>query len=622
MRVFINNKQFALNAQNSIGKGGEADIFNAGSGICLKIFKDENHPDFTGFPDEQKRAKERILEHQQKLPLFPKNLPNSIIKPLELCREFPGGPIKGYSMIFLENAQLLRNYSKRDFREKGVSNEEVIKIFKELSKTITEIHAQNVIIGDFNDLNVLLKENVPYIIDADSFQYGKFVCQLYTERFLDPVLCNSQLNIFSPLKPFNSDSDWYAFNVMLFQSLLFVDPYGGIYKPRNSSKQIPYYLRPLQRITIFNPDVIYPKTAIPYSVLPEELLQHFYMVFEKDKRGEFPLKIIEDIKWVKCPKCSIIHAKINCPVCTKLTPALIKELKTIRGSVIVQRVFKTKGQILNAVVQRGKLRWLYNEDGSFIRENGEAIVSGKLNPLIKTRIIGERTIIGQKGQAAILEKDKKTERFAVDTFNNIPQFDTNSTNIFWINNGRLLKCGVLGEELVGNVLEGQTKFWLGEELGFGFYRAAQINTAFLFETKKHQINDSIKISNFPGQITDCTCVFAQEYCWFFVQVQHNGVLKNFCTLLDSKGNITAISQGIQGDGSWLGTIYGKCAFGSFLFSGTEEGLVRVEPSGGSILKTRQFPDAQEFVDGNCKILPDKSGLYIVNSNEINFMKII
>lgn len=87
-------------------------------------------------------------------------------------------------------------------------------------KVIDEIHAAKVVIGDFNDLNVLIAKDEPYFIDADSFQYNGFLCKVYTERFVDPLLCDPQANRPVLAKPHNEDSDWFAFRVMLMQSLL------------------------------------------------------------------------------------------------------------------------------------------------------------------------------------------------------------------------------------------------------------------------------------------------------------------------------------------------------------------------------------------------------------------
>ena len=166
------------------------------------------------------------------------------------------------------------------------------KFFQNLHKIVSQIHQTQVVIGDFNDLNILIKAQQPYLIDADSFQYGGYLCPVYTDRFVDPLLCDPKATQPIPTQPHNRTSDWYAFTLMLMQSLLFVDPYGGVYKPKNPQARIPHSTRPLKRITVFNAEVKYPKPALPYAILSDELLQYFHQCFEADQRGEFSSSII------------------------------------------------------------------------------------------------------------------------------------------------------------------------------------------------------------------------------------------------------------------------------------------------------------------------------------------
>ncbi len=56
MDVYINGKKINLSPQKTIGKGGEADIFDIGNGQAAKIFKQPNHPDYQGQPFAQQAA--------------------------------------------------------------------------------------------------------------------------------------------------------------------------------------------------------------------------------------------------------------------------------------------------------------------------------------------------------------------------------------------------------------------------------------------------------------------------------------------------------------------------------------------------------------------------------------
>ena len=197
-------------------------------------------------------------------------------------------------------------YSDRRFRlTSGIDNQTVIELFKQLYKSVTQLHQSKVIIGDFNDLNILIAANQLYLIDADSYQYSSFLCRVFTPRFIDPLLCNPDENQLILQQTYNIFSDWYAFTVMLMQFLLFVEPYGGVYKPKNKQAKIPQAQRPLQRITIFNPEVKYPKPAIPYRVLADNLLQYFHQCFTQDKRSIFPETLLNNLQWYRCKSCGV-----------------------------------------------------------------------------------------------------------------------------------------------------------------------------------------------------------------------------------------------------------------------------------------------------------------------------
>ncbi|HEY9705543.1 MAG TPA: hypothetical protein V6C58_24105, partial [Allocoleopsis sp.] len=351
---------------------GEADIFDLGKGMAVKVFKQPDHPDYQGLPFEQKAAELRLQEHQIKLKNFPQSLPSHVIKPQGLVTDRKGQLILGYTMPLLSQTNPLLKYSDRNFRtQSGIEQQSIIKIFIDLYQTIKQIHQNQVVIGDFNDLNILINaQDQAYFIDADSFQYHNFLCQVFTSRFVDPILCDPSENSPILIKSHNQNSDWYAYHIMLMQSLLFVNPYGGIYKPTDKSKNIPHTARPLHRITIFDPEVKYPKPAIPYEVLPDDLLQQFYQQFLKDQRGEFPLNLLHNLQWTKCLNCGIEHARLTCPQCTKIKPQLTTITPVfVKGNVTVTSIFTTEGIILTANYLNNQLTWLYHEQRQFKRED-------------------------------------------------------------------------------------------------------------------------------------------------------------------------------------------------------------------------------------------------------------
>ena len=611
MDIYLNQKRIKVNPKNAIGKGGEADIYDLKNGKVLKLFKPADHPDYELLPQEQLAAQARIALHQQKLPAFPQNLPVRVIKPEALAKD-KQGMILGYAMPFLQNTVPLLKYSDRNYRQtNGISQQFIIELFRDLHESVLKIHQANVTIGDFNDLNLLVSQNQVHLIDADSFQFGQFPCQVFTARFVDPLLCDRTANQPILTSPHNPESDWYAFTVMLMQSLLYVDPYGGVYKPKSQASQIPHSARPLQRITIFHPDVRYPKPAIPYKVLSDDLLHHFHNCFEKDWRGDFPQNLLSSMRWTKCNQCGIEHLRTICPICrpSPLAPLPVGN-KTEKTSCKVLQIFHTEGVILQVALQNNSLNYLYHANHEFKREDNTVLLSGELDANIQFAIFGKSTIVTKQGKALTLTQGQPPQAIAADLIR------TNSFSRYWIDQGQLLRDGKLGNEYIGDILEGQTQFWIGETFGFGFYRAGAISVAFTFDAKRVGIGDRVNIPPIQGELIEANCVFSNDLCWFFTITQEHGNIIYRISVLRPNGELVATLAAPKGDRAWLTNIHGGSAIGNWLFVPTDEGIARVEVNNGQIMITKTFPETEPYVDSGCSLIVGSQGIYVIHSQKI------
>jgi tRNA A-37 threonylcarbamoyl transferase component Bud32 len=634
--VYIAGKRHQLSPAKSIGKGGEADVYDLGNGQVVKVFKRPDHPDLDGDPIAQKAAEARIAQHQTKLKAFPRGLPSRVVAPVELATNKSGSEVLGYTMPFLKGSKVLLQYTERSFRA-TIGNDVVTRIFRDLHGTVGGIHKAKVVIGDFNDLNILVAGEEAWVIDADSMQFGKWFCQVFTARFVDPLLCDQSASSPNLVKPHNEASDWYAFNTMLFQCLLFVSPYGGVYRPADPRKKIQHDARPLHRITVFDPEVKYPKPATRPDVLPDDLLHHFKEVFHSDQRREFPANLLE-MQWTTCAGCGLEFSRRACPVCAKPAPGAVKTATVMRGTVTSTRFFQTSGRILHACVQGGQFRWLWNENGEFRREVagssiGRVVMRGTVDPRMRFRISGDSTLVGQGSQVVALNwssgaAQPADSQFSVDTYRQIPMFDATESSRFWIHRGRLLRDARKPAfpddiEEVGQVLEDQTLFWVGASFGIGFYRADKLCVAFTFRTDAPGLNDSVKIPSIRGQLIDATCCFSKDRAWLTTSAQDAGVIKNQTVCISSKGEILGTAEATAGDGSWLSALRGKTAAGSWLFAATDDGIVRLEADAASkkIVVTKEFPDTEPFVDASAHLFVGPQGLYVVSSREIRLLKI-
>lgn len=638
--VYLQGKRVRLDPRASIGKGGEADVYGLGDGRALKVWKTPDHPDFAGQDAEQRAAEARIERHQDKLRVFPAGLPPQVIAPLELATDRSRRRILGYVMRQLRGAEPLLRYGEPAFRGAGITPALISGVLVGLHRTVAALHQQGVVIGDFNDLNVLVAGGEAFLIDADSFQFGPFLCDVFTERFVDPLLCDPSQPRPVLARPCSPDSDWYAFAVMVMQSLLCVGPHGGVFRPRSPSARVPQHARPLHRITVFHPEVRYPKPAIPCHALPDDLLDWLHGVFVRDRRGVFPRALLEALAWSTCPSCGLTHARPACPACASAAPSAVKESTVVRGEVVATRILSTRGAVLAAAIEAGELLYLVHEDGRFLREDRSVVLSGAPDPAMRFAVHGKATLIGRGGELVVLSPGAAPERIAVDCLGTRPIFDVNEQARYWAAGGRLLRSGRPGAAAlsgeadaatIGDVLAGQTLFWVGPSFGLGFYRAGSVSIAFVFDAARAGIKDTVKLPFPGGKLTAAACVFDADSgsparkgrgrAWLFLAAELSGRTVHRCVVVREDGAVEAVADAEAHDGSWLGTLTGKCAASGFLLSATDGGVVRVEVRAGALVEARQFPGTEPFVTQASRLLVGARGLFVVDPQTITLLRI-
>lgn len=638
--LLVAGKRVTLDPAAMLGKGGEADVYRVAPDVALKVFKDQNHPDIKNLPKGPERdlltrqAKERLAEHQKKLPAFPRHLPSGIVSPIDLARDGKG-MIRGYTMPLVPGArELLMLHADKDLR-KQLDPANLIALFRRLHELVVCAHQAGLVIGDFNDLNILVKDPslpgvVPFLIDADSMQFGPFPCRMFTARFVDPLVCDATAQVPMLVAPHRTTSDWFAFAAMLFETLLWVGPFGGVHAPKDVAQRISHDARSLKRMSVLNPEVRYPKPARPYGTLPDDLLQYFLRVFEHDHREVFPKSLLENLRWTTCTDCGYTHARSMCPMCGVADPSVSLKV-VVRGSVTARRIFPTpllRGDLLTVAFQEGELTYLVHDAGQVKREDGSVVLKHSPTPDMRFRLSGHRTFIGQGPKLVVVDPRAGTELLSVDTLGHRPMFDTDATALYRVVGGRLVREGKLGvtwEDHIGDVLAGQTMIFVGEKFGFGFYRAGAIFQAFTFTDAKRSLNDRITLPPIPGQLVDAFALFSSHRVWFFVAYNHQGKLLNRCTVLDHTGGVIATHETQAGDGSWLSSIRGGCAAtlpGSThsLFVPTDEGIKRIDATPTGLVEARVFTDTEPFVHASSRLFLARGGIVVVKDHEIHLLE--
>jgi hypothetical protein len=291
----VDGRTIRLDAGKLLGEGGEAEVFDIGGGLALKRFKRPDHADFASSQDAQQAARARLAMHQHKLPeLMRRSFSPRIIAPRALARD-AAGAIAGYTMPLVAGAEPLMKYGERGYRTTaGVSTPEAIAILRDLHGTVAALHRAGIVIGDFHDLNVLVRGSEAFLIDIDSVQFGGFVSHLFTARFLDPRLTDGQT--LRPRRCHDEDSDWFSFAIMAFQLLQMVHPFGGVLQSKPGAPAVSPDARSLRRISVFHPDVKYPRHAVPLDELTRAQRDVFQAIFERDARGIFPLDVLDPLR--------------------------------------------------------------------------------------------------------------------------------------------------------------------------------------------------------------------------------------------------------------------------------------------------------------------------------------
>jgi len=508
--VYVDGQRRRLEPAALLGQGGEAEVYDLGDGRVLKWWKTPDHPDFDGLPDAQAQAKRRIEEAPAKLRALPGNLPVAVVIPTGLALD-RNRRVIGYLMPKVIG-EPLHSYGEIKWRrEHPTPGDDVVGALLALHDAIAGLHRARVVVGDCNDLNVLVEGRRVHLIDVDSYQLPGFSCAMFTERFLDPRLCDG---VMSPTRPHDEQSDWFAFATMAMRTLLGVGPWGGVHQPADPSKRCPPPARALRRISVLADGIVYPRAARPLAILPDELLETFRAIFERDQRGVFPRVALERLRLRACTQCGEEHARVRCPAC------------------------QAQAHVPPAVV-RGNLKVLP------------------------------------------LGRDQFT--FAYEVGRRTP---------VWLESGALWRAGKLGPERIGNVLANQTRAWVGEKLGIGFYRAGGYAAGFVFKPERGQLDDRVALPKIRGQLVAAHATLGSDRAWLWLTTSEQGRLLTTCIVIGADASVIA-SEVV--DATWLAGITGACAAGPHLFVPTDDGIARIEVVQRAIVHTRTFAETAPFV---------------------------
>jgi len=570
MKVLHNSRWRRLKDSDRLGSGGEAVVYRVGDD-ALKIFHPPQHKPRTA---EGKRERQLLQEKLQKVAAFPTGLPNNVLTPTSMVVDEKQHAV-GYAMPLLQGAQELARLRTRRGQQQLSSSNALLQLFRNLHATVSSLHAHGVVIGDFNDANVLFVDDNVYLIDADSMQFSTsghtYVCRVGHERFLDPKLYGVDLASTSTTSPaLNVDSDWYAFNVLLLQSLLWVHPYGGVHPAH------PTLLRRAEaRVSIFDGDVKLPKAARPLRCLPSALADFFCAVFESDARQPFDVSLLPST-FSTCSRCQQESLSTTCPTCTTSTSVHVASPATLTTGVDVREAFVTNGVVLDVVIDRG-LRVLHTDGERLLREDGRVVAEGRWPSTLRTALDHMNTVLMADGQAIVLDKNGKTTAHSADI---TPWGVTQATYA----DGKLL---VARAERIVDVDEGthfvaglerQTELFAGGGKVVGHYVVGKKHLAFV-----HGVHGTfdIELDAVRGKLLDVGVAFdaAPDGCvWLSCLWRSAGHDEVEGVLFDAHGVVHARHRRRVVDDAVIGSMGKPAVVGRRLLFADDDALVLMEPS--------------------------------------------
>jgi hypothetical protein len=611
--VVVDGVTVELRDDALLGVGGEGRVYRVdspdGRPSALKLF----HPIDSALKAGARSAAE--AERRQrlaKLAAFPRDLPAAVVAPEQLVFD-RAGEVVGYRMPLVEGGHELLRLSHRHWREGVLPNQQVFELFRHLFVTLDALHRRGVVVGDLNDGNGLFRprERTVALIDADSMQLPGHPCRVFHERFIDPLLFDADLGSGDAYSP---ESDWYAFAVLLFASLLYVHPYGGVHPKLPTLRR-----RAEAQVSALNNDVTLPRVALDPRALGGELYDYFESMFDGGRRGVFPARLLE-ATWRRCDGCQAEYLGASCPRCRRQVSVAPQPVVQVldhgrcRGTVVAT----TAGRFVDAQLSLGRLCWVTAEGSALRREDGKRVLEQPLEPGMRVAIAGAATWIGYGGHVVRVEGEVPRERLhASSGLFGETLFDASATLGCVVARDSAL-IATPTERRLGSVIARQCWMRVGERLGAGFYRAGTALVLFVFEGIRPMA--TALLAHNGGRIVDASCVFeagSGERLLLGLASELGGRRQHALFLLDHRGALLGSRCGHPDEEPFLASIRGKALAAGRVLSSSDEGLQLLGIRDGQLGVERQFVDTKPFLDAETRLLPGPNGtLYLHNYREL------
>lgn len=189
----------SLKIESEIASGGEGKIFKLKG---QKVYKEFHNAD------------NKIQEKLNRIMLRNINL-DSICTPIQLIEE--NEKIVGYTMSNIEGVNLKNYLFLVSMSKKNIKRSNLVDIATQIASSFNHLHSKMVLVGDVSDNNILIDDNLnTHLIDCDSFQVEKYLCEVGTDEFTPPEMMGKNFK----KTPRTLKNEYFSLGVLLFKILI------------------------------------------------------------------------------------------------------------------------------------------------------------------------------------------------------------------------------------------------------------------------------------------------------------------------------------------------------------------------------------------------------------------
>lgn len=591
MEVKIGGNLFRLG--KPFAEGGEARVYKIDDRTAAKIYKLPVDPDIKGDQPALAAARIRLVVAQRKLPFVPRDMPASIVAPCALVRDPGSGFVIGFTMPLVKTRSTLADLR---VASPNLSDRDVIGVFSELRSALRMLHARGIVLGDFNDRNILIAENgSPRIIDIDSAQFAPFRTKVFTPEFVDPDLCRvdpstGALDLATEHTP---ASDWYAWWVMLFQALYGIHPYGGIYKPADKNRKIPPSQRALKeyRVTVYHPEVVCPKNARPLREIPELIAKYFRMVFVDGLRMEPPESMFASLAFDAA-------GRFDTPACVER----IRERSSAAAKQFSLATIAEADRLVACDEHEGLMKYLTLKASTLYRD--QAALSGMASTDgVFFALAGNQSVIAKETQAIVIGEtwpNKVIAEFKTSSLAGVPLITGSSNGLVFYDGMFKLLTGARKPFVrildVDSGIEPLRLFAAGEYLAILYARAGKLGYLVHHLAWDTTLCDVAYAYVLPNQIERVESLITAERAWLFITTS----TQMCCTIVDvgARAIVTHLEVSRSNIPVWMNSPERLCAMGRYLFCPAVDGISRIDIASDGTADVKTFAIAESLAQAS------------------------